>query len=53
LLDAGCGSGKYSRMDFAKEIGCRLTGVDVQESLSRNQQMDFRVRRFEAPAIFE
>jgi SAM-dependent methyltransferase len=44
LLDAGCGAGKYSRMDFAKEIGCRLTGVDSRESLGRNRQMDFRVR---------
>jgi ubiquinone/menaquinone biosynthesis C-methylase UbiE len=44
LLDAGCGAGKFSRMDFAREIGSRLTGVDLQESLNKNQQMDFRVR---------
>jgi ubiquinone/menaquinone biosynthesis C-methylase UbiE len=44
ILDAGCGAGKFSRMDFAKEIGCHLTGVDLQEALGRNQQMDSRVR---------
>jgi len=44
ILDAGCGAGKFSRMYFAKEIGCHLTGVDLQEALGRNQQMDSRVR---------
>jgi SAM-dependent methyltransferase len=44
LLDAGCGAGKYYRMDFARDIGCQVTGVDLEEALSRNRQMDFRVR---------
>jgi SAM-dependent methyltransferase len=44
LLDAGCGAGKYYRMDFARDIGCRVTGVDLEEALSRNRQIDFRVR---------
>jgi SAM-dependent methyltransferase len=44
ILDAGCGTGKFCRMNFAKEKNCSLIGVDLDEALSRNRQMNFRVR---------
>jgi SAM-dependent methyltransferase len=44
LLDAGCGTGKYSRMQFARDIGCHVVGFDLEEALARNYQTDFRVR---------
>lgn len=44
ILDAGCGSGKFLRDNFAKEAGCDLVGVDIQETIRTNQKLDFRVR---------
>jgi SAM-dependent methyltransferase len=44
MLDAGCGTGKFFPLDFAREAGCRLFGVDVQENLKINSCVDFCAR---------
>jgi ubiquinone/menaquinone biosynthesis C-methylase UbiE len=44
LLDAGCGLGKFFSWDFAREIGCQITGVDIQQDLGSNRNLDVRVR---------
>jgi SAM-dependent methyltransferase len=44
VLDAGCGTGKFFGMDFAKEIGCQLVGVDLRQDLSANSVIDFGIR---------
>ena len=44
VLDAGCGTGKFFGMDFAREIGCQLVGVDLRQDLSANSAIDFGVR---------
>ena len=44
LLDAGCGLGKFFSFDFAKEIGCQITGVDVQQDLALNPNLHYRVQ---------
>jgi ubiquinone/menaquinone biosynthesis C-methylase UbiE len=43
LLDAGCGLGKFFSLDFAKEIGCQITGVDLQRDLTLHHNLDHRV----------
>ena len=48
ILDAGCGAGKFFSLDFAKDTGCRLFGVDIQENLRTNSRMDFCTRANEA-----
>jgi len=44
ILDAGCGTGKFFSLDFAREAGCRLFGVDIEEHLKINSCVDFRAR---------
>jgi ubiquinone/menaquinone biosynthesis C-methylase UbiE len=44
VLDAGCGTGKFFGMDFAREIGCQLVGIDLRQDLSANSEIDFGVR---------
>jgi len=44
ILDAGCGTGKFFGMDFAREIGCPLVGIDLRQDLSTNPEIDFGVR---------
>jgi SAM-dependent methyltransferase len=44
VLDAGCGTGKYFRFDFARESGCKVVGTDLREDMKTNSEMDFRVR---------
>jgi ubiquinone/menaquinone biosynthesis C-methylase UbiE len=44
ILDAGCGAGKFFSLDFARDTGCRLFGVDIQENLRTNSRMDFCTR---------
>jgi ubiquinone/menaquinone biosynthesis C-methylase UbiE len=44
VLDAGCGTGKFFGMDFAREIGCQLVGVDLRRDLRANSEIDFGVR---------
>src|ERR1700731_503 len=44
ILDAGCGAGKFFSLDFARDAGCRLFGVDIQEDLKINSRMDLCTR---------
>jgi ubiquinone/menaquinone biosynthesis C-methylase UbiE len=44
ILDAGCGTGKFFGMEFAKNAGCQLVGIDLREDLSTNSGIDFGVR---------
>jgi ubiquinone/menaquinone biosynthesis C-methylase UbiE len=44
ILDAGCGTGKFFDMDFARKIGCQLVGVDLRQDLSANSEINFGVR---------
>jgi len=44
VLDAGCGTGKFFGMDFARKIGCQLVGVDLRQDLGANSEIDFGVR---------
>jgi ubiquinone/menaquinone biosynthesis C-methylase UbiE len=44
ILDAGCGVGKFFSLDFARDAGCRLFGVDIQENLTTNSSMGFCTR---------
>jgi ubiquinone/menaquinone biosynthesis C-methylase UbiE len=44
VLDAGCGTGKFFGMEFARKIGCRLVGIDVRKNLSVNSEIDFALR---------
>jgi SAM-dependent methyltransferase len=44
VLDAGCGTGKFFGMDFAREVGCQLVGVDLRRDLSANSEIDFGAR---------
>lgn len=44
LLDAGCGLGKFFSLDSAKEMGCQITGVDLQPALTRNRNLHTRVQ---------
>jgi SAM-dependent methyltransferase len=44
VLDAGCGTGKFFGMEFAREIGCQLVGIDLRKDLNVNSQIDFGVR---------
>ena len=44
VLDAGCGTGKFFGMEFARKAGCRLVGIDLREDLSANSGIDFGVR---------
>jgi ubiquinone/menaquinone biosynthesis C-methylase UbiE len=44
VLDAGCGTGKFFGMEFAREIGCQLVGIDLRKDLSVNSEIDFGVR---------
>jgi SAM-dependent methyltransferase len=44
VLDAGCGTGKFFGMDFAREIGCQLVGIDLRQDLGANSEIDFGVR---------
>jgi ubiquinone/menaquinone biosynthesis C-methylase UbiE len=40
VLDAGCGAGKFFSFDFAKQIGCKIAGVDSSPSLVLNDTLD-------------
>jgi ubiquinone/menaquinone biosynthesis C-methylase UbiE len=44
ILDAGCGAGKFFSLDFARDAGCRLFGVDIQENLRTNSHLVFCTR---------
>jgi SAM-dependent methyltransferase len=44
ILDAGCGTGKFFGMEFAKNAGCRLVGIDLRENLNLNSEIHFGVR---------
>ncbi|HXN71253.1 MAG TPA: class I SAM-dependent methyltransferase [Candidatus Acidoferrales bacterium] len=44
VLDAGCGTGKFFSMDFARQAGCQLVGIDLRQGLSANSEIDFGVR---------
>lgn len=44
ILDAGCGTGKCFRFDFARNADCQLVGTDLRENLNVNYEMDFCVR---------
>ena len=44
VLDAGCGTGKFFGMEFARKTGCQLVGIDLREDLSANSGIDFGVR---------
>lgn len=44
VLDAGCGTGKFFSLDFAKQAGCQLVGIDLRQDLSANSEIDFGVR---------
>jgi SAM-dependent methyltransferase len=44
ILDAGCGTGKFCGMEFARKARCQLVGIDLREDLNANSEMDFRVR---------
>jgi ubiquinone/menaquinone biosynthesis C-methylase UbiE len=44
ILDAGCGAGKFFSLEFTREAGCRLFGVDIEEHLKINSRADFRAR---------
>jgi SAM-dependent methyltransferase len=44
ILDAGCGTGKFFSMEFARRAGCRLVGTDLRGDLSVNSEIDFGVR---------
>ena len=44
VLDAGCGTGKFFGMDFARRTGCQLVGIDVRENIGVNLGIDFGVR---------
>jgi SAM-dependent methyltransferase len=44
ILDAGCGAGKFFRIGLARQLGCRVVGVDLQQSLRANSGLDFGVR---------
>lgn len=40
VLDAGCGAGKFFSLDFVRKAGCHSFGVDLQESLKNNPNLD-------------
>jgi|HubBroStandDraft_6_1064221.scaffolds.fasta_scaffold147069_2 ubiquinone/menaquinone biosynthesis C-methylase UbiE len=44
VLDAGCGTGKFFSMGFAKQAGCPLVGIDLRQDLSANSEIDLGVR---------
>jgi ubiquinone/menaquinone biosynthesis C-methylase UbiE len=44
ILDAGCGAGKFFSLDFARDAGCRLFRVDIQENLTINPRMNLCTR---------
>src|SRR5579863_3596013 len=44
VLDAGCGSGEFSCLDFAKELNCQIIGVDRSDDLFRNPNLNYGVR---------
>jgi SAM-dependent methyltransferase len=44
VLDAGCGTGKFFGMEFARRTGCQLVGIDVRENIGVNLGIDFGVR---------
>jgi ubiquinone/menaquinone biosynthesis C-methylase UbiE len=44
ILDAGCGAGKFFRMGFARQRGCHVIGVDLQQNLAANSEIDLGVR---------
>jgi ubiquinone/menaquinone biosynthesis C-methylase UbiE len=44
VLDAGCGTGKFFSMVFARQAGCQLVGTDLRQDLSANSEIDFGVR---------
>src|SRR5438270_2193102 len=44
ILDAGCGQGKFFSLNFARKMGCQVTGVDTCEGLGLNPSLDARVR---------
>jgi SAM-dependent methyltransferase len=44
ILDAGCGRGTLFSLNFARRIGCHVTGVDVREDVMLNVALDACVR---------
>jgi ubiquinone/menaquinone biosynthesis C-methylase UbiE len=44
ILDAGCGRGTLSSLNFARKIGCQVTGVDIREDVILNVELDVCVR---------
>ena len=44
VLDAGCGTGKFFAMEFARRTGCQLVGIDLRENIGANLGIDFGVR---------
>jgi SAM-dependent methyltransferase len=44
VLDAGCGTGKFFGMEFARRTGCQLVGIDQRENIGANLGIDFGVR---------
>ena len=44
VLDAGCGTGKFFGMEFARRTGCQLVGIDLRENIGANLGIDFGVR---------
>ena len=44
ILDAGCGAGKFFRIGIARQLGCHVVGVDLQQDLRANSELDFGVR---------
>jgi ubiquinone/menaquinone biosynthesis C-methylase UbiE len=44
VLDAGCGTGKFFGMEFARRTGCQLVGIDLRENIGANSGIDFGVR---------
>jgi SAM-dependent methyltransferase len=43
VLDARCGGGKFFRTEQAKELGCRVVGIDVGAGIRGNSALDARV----------
>jgi SAM-dependent methyltransferase len=44
ILDAGCGAGKFFRIGIARQLGCHVVGVDLQQDLRANSELDSGVR---------
>ena len=44
LLDAGCGCGKFFRLEHAKRLGSLIVGVDIAADIQQNADLDLGVR---------